>query len=781
MVLLDLLDELVLLLQRRALRLGLGRLLRHGSNQAGWRRRRLGGGSRAVRRDEGRRRRRWSAAACKARYRRCTRRLRRLGRAGVSRGASSRPRGAECCAADLAESRQKCRPTRRAPGGKKIDRRSIDALVSQKSVSSRVSVKKTVGRFVLSGVLPRLPSLSSGVKTSRSTTARVVGVVERAAARRTVEALGNHVLRREGASRSSARTPSVSDAHPNPARCRSVARRPTFQTVDVDRREIRGPSPLPLRRRPRRLLPFSSPSAGYAERRERQDGVRTLQGRRGAAGSRGAPPCCSARARTTRTDPGSNLSGYKQWFRPGAPIFPPVCAQGGRHHLRSVSEGADILVLGAPREKFSVAEFDALKAAAIHDGPARWSSPTRAESRKPWAPTSTISSRNTASVSVNDSLVRTVHQKYRTARETVVTAGGSTEPSAAAQLAERRSGAGTGSGSARRTGTPRTRISMTAWPRRSLCRGRGGGRDDVRDAVRRDAQVVVCSGGVLELRRTVGADAAAPAALWRGNKARGEGDGRVFVLGSGQMADDKWLDARGLAVAQTSHRTSRCDGSRANLGGLKLYDLDARSGRQRIRAPSGHGGRSFAESTARAHERDGSVGSKDFTALFDDRVPDGHESGAGGGGAVRQVGREEGAAESSRRSRETPLLLRLQRRGRRGGGGERPSAGTRSLRGRGGGVRQRTESFSESLRARRAAWSADDVRPASRGLQNMWMPTEDGKMDGDHPTAAARAGVQEGGGVQDRRDFQSEALGNSQRSGGSCATTWIASRARCGG
>jgi len=174
----------------------------------------------------------------------CTRRLRRLGRAGVSRRVvTTARRGVR--AAESPRAAKSAGRRGELPVGKKIDRRSIDALVSQKSVSSRVSVKKTVGRFVLSGVLPRLPSLSSGVKTSRSTTARVVGVVERAAARRTVEALGNHVLRREGASRSSARTPSVSDAHPNPARCRSVARRPTFQTVDVESRDPRTLSPSP--------------------------------------------------------------------------------------------------------------------------------------------------------------------------------------------------------------------------------------------------------------------------------------------------------------------------------------------------------------------------------------------------------------------------------------------------------------------------------------------------------------------------------------------------------
>ena len=44
-------------------------------------------------------------------------------------------RAARSASGGISESRQKCRPTRRAPGGKKIDRRSIDALVSQKSVS----------------------------------------------------------------------------------------------------------------------------------------------------------------------------------------------------------------------------------------------------------------------------------------------------------------------------------------------------------------------------------------------------------------------------------------------------------------------------------------------------------------------------------------------------------------------------------------------------------------------------------------------------------------------
>ena len=202
-----------------------------------------------MRRDEGRRRRRWSAAACEARYGGVARGVEGVSSVRASRGASSRPRGAECVRRNLREppkvpaGEAGSRWEKKLTGARSMrpfrENRFHRACRSTHPIG-RGSSASACWRSLAQSPLP----LCSGA-TSRSTTARVVGVVERAAARRTVEALGNHVLRREGASRSSARAPSVPDAHPNPARCRSVARWPTFQTVDVESRDPRTPAPSP--------------------------------------------------------------------------------------------------------------------------------------------------------------------------------------------------------------------------------------------------------------------------------------------------------------------------------------------------------------------------------------------------------------------------------------------------------------------------------------------------------------------------------------------------------
>jgi intraflagellar transport protein 52 len=70
-------------------------------------------------------------------------------------------------------------------------------------------------------------------------------------------------------------------------------------------------------------------------------------------------------AKKEKYHPSSSPSGYKQWFRRLRTTFRPTVL---KEALTAENlEGVDILVLGAPTEKFSLAEFDTLKE-FIHNG-----------------------------------------------------------------------------------------------------------------------------------------------------------------------------------------------------------------------------------------------------------------------------------------------------------------------------------------------------------------------------------------------------------------------------
>ena len=180
-------------------------------------------------------------------------------------------------------------------------------------------------------------------------------------------------------------------------------------------------------------------------------------------GREGAPSVLFSACKNEKYHPGSNPSGYKQWFRRLRAAFrPSVLKEGGITAERL--EGADILVLGAPREKFSVAEFDALKD-FIHDGGSLLVLADEGGEEALGTNINYLIEEYGISIN-NDSLVRTVHQKYFHPKETLVTDGVLNRAASQLRSAQAR---GPAPDPARRTGT-RTRIWMTAWIRRSLCR-----------------------------------------------------------------------------------------------------------------------------------------------------------------------------------------------------------------------------------------------------------------------------------------------------------------------
>ena len=72
-----------------------------------------------------------------------------------------------------------------------------------------------------------------------------------------------------------------------------------------------------------------------------------------------APSVVFSQCKDEKFHPSSRPSGYKRWFRRLRASFRPGALKDeiSEHTL----QGVDILVLGAPRAKFSVDEFDALK------------------------------------------------------------------------------------------------------------------------------------------------------------------------------------------------------------------------------------------------------------------------------------------------------------------------------------------------------------------------------------------------------------------------------------
>jgi intraflagellar transport protein 52 len=82
--------------------------------------------------------------------------------------------------------------------------------------------------------------------------------------------------------------------------------------------------------------------------------------------------------------------------------------------------------------------------------------------------------------------------------------------------------------------------------------------------VQKPSVAILSSGKIAyPMQRPVGA-------LWKGVEARGEGSGRLAVLGSGRMADDEWLDREDNAkILDFVLRWLSPDSQ------IRLYDLDA--------------------------------------------------------------------------------------------------------------------------------------------------------------------------------------------------------------
>ena len=254
------------------------------------------------------------------------------------------------------------------------------------------------------------------------------------------------------------------------------------------------------------------------------------------AGREGAPSVLFSACKNEKYHPGSNPSGYKQWFRRLRAAFrPSVLKEGGITAERL--EGADILVLGAPREKFSVAKFGGGR---FH--PRRGSLLVLADEGGEGSPghQHQLSHRG----------IRHQYQQRQSGAHgapEVFPPEGDARDGMECSPSRQQFGGGRRS---KRAGPLRIRPGEQERERES---------DDSMDspkfmsgrkaedgmtfivmpyaaAQRRSPQCRLSSGKICY------PNAQPLAALWRGNKARGEGDGRVAVLGSGTMADDEWLD-----------------------------------------------------------------------------------------------------------------------------------------------------------------------------------------------------------------------------------------------
>jgi intraflagellar transport protein 52 len=298
--------------------------------------------------------------------------------------------------------------------------------------------------------------------------------------------------------------------------------------------------------------------------------------------------------------PSSTPHGYKQWFRRLRTTFKPIVL---KEALTAESlEGADILVLGAPGEKFSLAEFDTLKGFIHRGGSLLLMCDEGGEEAMGTNVNYLIEEYG---ISVNsDCMVRTVHQKYFHPKETLVTDGilnraittfadKKSHGVGGHRLGESADGSGLGD-SQRLGGGGEAGLAFVAPYCSTLM-------------VQKPAVAILSSGKIAyPMQRPVGA-------LWKGVEARGEGSGRVAVLGSGRMADDEWLDKEDNAKILDFVLRWLSPGSQ-----LRLYDLDAEEPEvsEYTHVPDVE---ALAE-RLRSCLQEGDELPKDFTALFDDTL-----------------------------------------------------------------------------------------------------------------------------------------------------------------
>ena len=164
----------------------------------------------------------------------------------------------------------------------------------------------------------------------------------------------------------------------------------------------------------------------------------------------------------------------------------------------------------------------------------------------------------------NDCMVRTVHQKYFHPKETLVTDGILNR--AITTFADKKSSGGY-------PGAHKLNDTMDGGGLGDSQKLGGGGGDNGLTfvmpyastlMVQKPSVAILSSGKIAyPMQRPVGA-------LWKGVEARGEGSGRLAVLGSGRMADDEWLDREDNAkILDFVLRWLSPDSQ------IRLYDLDA--------------------------------------------------------------------------------------------------------------------------------------------------------------------------------------------------------------
>lgn len=297
--------------------------------------------------------------------------------------------------------------------------------------------------------------------------------------------------------------------------------------------------------------------------------------------------------------PSSSPNGYKQWFRRLRSTFRPSVL---KEALTAENlEGVDILVLGAPTEKFSLAEFDTLKEFIQKGGSLLLLCDEGGEEAMGTNVNYLIEEYG---ISVNsDCMVRTVHQKYFHPKETLVTDGILNR--AITTFADKKSSGAGGDKS----------IDSMLGLGDSQKLGGGGGDNGLTFVmpyastlmVQKPAVAILSSGKIAyPMQRPVGA-------LWKGVEARGEGSGRLAVLGSGRMADDEWLDREDNAkILDFVLRWLSPDSQ------IRLYDLDAEE-------PDVNEYNHLPDTEALAERlrsclQEGEELPKDFTTLFDDTL-----------------------------------------------------------------------------------------------------------------------------------------------------------------
>lgn len=425
----------------------------------------------------------------------------------------------------------------------------------------------------------------------------------------------------------------------------SPTRHPRFQTVVG--RQICHP-----------LASTSSASFARATDPERSLPLPTTQSMRGAAAAKSAfddptkggavpqgretaPSVVFSQCKDEKFHPSSRPSGYKRWFRRLRASFRPGALKD--EISERTLQGVDILVLGAPRAKFSVDEFDALKDFIRAGGSLLV---LMDEGGEEALGTNVNYLLEEYGISVNaDAAVRALPggAAYAHPKETLVTDGVLNR--AVRRFVERareKRAAGRENEAPGADGTSKADASVGD--------AAHGARRSPTDA---PVRFVVPFGATLNAQKPAvpvlsTGKMAVPtqrptAALWAGNPNKGEGRGKVCVLGSGRMASDEWLDREDNATVLDFCMRWLSPGSDLSLYALdaeepdvseydQLPDVAALAERPKMCLQDGSG----AGTERRAEGL--------HAALRGPDVRHGHGPGTGSGGPIRRAGRGEGAA-----------------------------------------------------------------------------------------------------------------------------------------